>query len=210
MFITFEGIDGSGKSTQVRRLAAWLREQERAVETMRDPGGTHVAEQVRTLLLDAKATLSDRAELFLFAAARAQLVEERIRPALKQGRTVLCDRFYDSTTAYQGGGRRVVPLDWMKRLHEQTTGGLVPDRTYLIDVPVGQAVTRRHTQVKDRMERESQRFYEQVRKAYQRLAASEPERICQVDGTGSPAQVHAAIRTDLQAHCPSLNVGTPS
>jgi dTMP kinase len=210
MFITFEGIDGSGKSTQMHRLAAWLREKDCAVETMRDPGGTQVAEQVRELLLNSKASLSDRTELFLFAAARAQLVDERIRPALQRGAVVLCDRFYDSTTAYQGGGRRVVPLDWMQTLHEQTTGGLTPDRTYVIDVPVDEAATRRSAQMKDRMEQEARAFHEQVRRAYLRLAAEEPARICQVDGTSPPVQVHAAIRADLQAHWPSITTGTPS
>jgi dTMP kinase len=210
MFITFEGIDGSGKSTQMRRLATWLQEQGQVVETMRDPGGTPVAEQVRTLLLDPAASLDNRTELFLFAAARAQLVAKRIRPALQAGRVVLCDRFYDSTTAYQGGGRNTVPRAWIQSLHEQTTGGLVPTRTYLIDVPVEEAARRRRGESDDRMEQEAWAFHERVRTTYRSLAEEEPTRVCCIDGTQSPTQVQTAIRTDLKTIWTSVRAGTPS
>lgn len=194
----------------MRHLATWLQEQGQVVETMRDPGGTQVAEQVRALLLEPTASLDNRTELFLFAAARAQLVAERIRPALQSGRVVLCDRFYDSTTAYQGGGRNTVPRAWLRSLHEQTTGGLVPTRTYLIDVPVEEAARRRRGEADDRMEQEARAFHERVRTTYQSLAEEEPARICCIDGTQPPTQVQAAIRTDLQVVWPSTGAGTPS
>lgn len=210
MFITFEGIDGCGKSTQMRRLAAWLRERGHTVETMRDPGGTHVAEHVRALLLDPDAAIADRTELFLFAAARAQLVDERIRPALQDGHVVLCDRFYDSTTAYQGGGRNVVPRAWLASLHRHTTGGLVPTRTYFIDVPVREAAARREHAANDRLEQEAVAFHQRVRDAYHQLATEASSRICTIDGTGSPSQVHEAIRTDLRAAWPAEAETAPS
>lgn len=194
----------------MRHLSAWLQEQGQVVETMRDPGGTPVAEQVRTLLLDPAASLDNRTELFLFAAARAQLVAERIRPALQSGCVVLCDRFYDSTTAYQGGGRSTVPPAWMRSLHKQTTGGLMPTRTYLIDVPVEEAVRRRRGEAEDRMEQEAWAFHERVRSTYRRLAEEDPTRVCCIDGTQSPAQVQTAIRADLQMIWPSVGAGTPS
>ncbi|MFO8233404.1 MAG: dTMP kinase [Longimonas sp.] len=209
MFITFEGIDGSGKSTQAQRLADWLQTCGHTVETMRDPGSTPVAEQVRALLLNPGVSIDDRAELFLFAAARAQLVSERIRPALKRGAVVLCDRFYDSTTAYQGGGRGVVPLAWLRTLHMQTTDGLAPTRTYIIDVPVQEAAARRHSEPDDRLEQEEMAFHERVRSTYQALAAEEPERICLIDGRGAPEQIHTAIRSDLQEVWPHNGAGTP-
>ena len=210
MFITFEGIDGSGKTTQARQVEHWLCIQGHEVESVRDPGSTHVAEQVRALLLDPEVALDDRAELFLFAAARAQLVAERIRPALQRGTVVLCDRFYDSTTAYQGGGREVAPIAWLRTLHRQTTGGLAPDRTYIIDVSVQEAAMRRSAHSNDRLEQEDVAFYERVRAAYQTLAEDNPKRICLIDGTGTPEQVQKAIRADLRRVWPDVEVGTPS
>lgn len=210
MFITFEGIDGSGKTTQAQKVKRWLCMQGHTVEAVRDPGSTHVAEQVRALLLDPEVALDDRAELFLFAAARAQLVAERIRPALRRDAVVLCDRFYDSTTAYQGGGREVASIAWLRTLHKQTTDGLVPDRTYIIDVSVQEAETRRSAHANDRLEQEDIAFYERVRTAYRTLAEDEPERICLIDGTDSPEQVQKAIRADLRQVWPHVEVGTPS
>ena len=210
MFITFEGIDGSGKTTQAQRVERWLRMQGHTVEPVRDPGSTHVAEQVRALLLDPEVALDDRAELFLFAAARAQLVAERIRPALQRGAVVLCDRFYDSTTAYQGGGREVAPIAWLRTLHRQTTDGLMPDRTYIIDVSVQEAAMRRSAHPDDRLEQEDIAFYKRVRAAYQTLAEDDPKRVCLIDGTGTPEQVQKAIRADLRRVWPDVEVGTPS
>lgn len=209
MFITFEGIDGSGKSTQVERMAVWLRDQGHSVEVMRDPGGTNVSEQIRTLLLMPEAEIGPRAELFLFAAARAQLVEERVRPALERGAIVLCDRFYDSTTAYQGGGRGVATPQWMNALHKESTGGLVPDRTYIIDVPVAVAESRRSASRNDRMEAEAIHFRKRVRSAYQEIATQEPGRVCLIDGNQSLDRVEAQVQADLTRIWPGVATGTP-
>lgn len=209
MFITFEGIDGSGKSTQVHRAAGWLRTQGHDVQVVRDPGSTQVSERIRTLLLDADVQMCGRAELFLFAAARAQLVEERIRPALRRGAVVLSDRFYDSTTAYQHGARGVSTIEWMRDLHRESTNGLVPDRTYIIDVPVPVADARRHGSEGDRMEREATSFRERVRSAYHMIAQQDPDRVRLVEGDQNEEQVHIQVREDLAQLLSSTNVGTP-
>ena len=197
MLVTFEGIDGSGKSTQAERLAGALRARGRRVRRVREPGGADLPERVRALLLDPALHIADRAELLLFSAARAQLVDETIRPALGAGETVIADRFYDSTTAYQGGGRGLADPAWLADFHAFVTGGLVPDRTYLIDVPLAVAARRRAGARADRMEASGEAFYTRVRMAYLALAAREPERVVILDGTRDPDALHAHILTDL-------------
>lgn len=145
LLLSFEGIDGSGKSTQARLLERYLRDRGRDPLLVREPGGTELSERVRTLLLQEDLAIDPLAEMLLFSAARAQLVADRIRPALQAGRIVLCDRFYDSTTAYQGGGRQLADPDWLNGLHRRVTQGIVPDRTYLIELPPSEAQTRRTT-----------------------------------------------------------------
>ncbi|MEM1056266.1 MAG: dTMP kinase [Bacteroidota bacterium] len=199
MLITFEGIDGSGKSTQARRLAAALRQKGTPVREVREPGGAVLPERIRALLLDPALAIADRAELLLFSAARAQLVDEVVRPALEVGEVVLADRFYDSTTAYQGGGRGLAGEAWLDRFHEWVTGGLVPSRTYLVDVPLEVAAGRRAGQAADRMEASGKTFYTRVRMAYLALAARHPERVMILDGTLAPDVLHTRILTDVQA-----------
>ena len=143
LLLTFEGIDGSGKSTQARRLAAFLREAGRDPLLVREPGGTELSERLRAVLLDTRSNMHPMAELLLFSAARTQLVAERIRPALEAGRIVICDRFYDSTTAYQGAGRGVADPAWLQSFHRRVTDGLVPDRTFLVALPPERAQKRR-------------------------------------------------------------------
>lgn len=212
--ITFEGIDGSGKSTQAVRLRAHLRAQGHAPLLVRDPGGTDLSERIRHLVLDAEHTVDPMAELMLFCAARAQLVAEEIRPALQQGRIVLCDRFYDSTTAYQGGGRGVADVAWLDDLHRHVTGGLVPDRTYWVALDTETATARRRDgttdaetagaetagaeTTDDRMEAAGASFQERVASAYANLAARHPERILRLDGTQSIEAVQAHIQSDVQ------------
>ena len=203
MLITFEGIDGSGKSTQARRLAAALRQRGETVRPVREPGGVETAERIRALLLDPALAIADRAELLLFSAARAQLVDEVVRPAIAAGEVVLADRFYDSTTAYQGGGRGLADEAWLDRFHEWVTGGLVPDRTYLIDVPLAVAASRREGQAADRMEASGDAFYTRVRMAYLALAARHPERIVVLDGTLDPDTLAARILADVRALAPA-------
>lgn len=197
MFITFEGVDGSGKSTQVRLLGQYFEAQGRTPLLVREPGGTELSERVRALLLDPAAHIVPRAELLLFSAARAQLVDEVIHPALTAGRVVIADRFYDSTTAYQGGGRDLADAEWLRDFHAFVTDGLTPDRTYYIDVSPEIAAARRGTDL-DRMEGAGAAFFERVRAAYQHLAAAEPERFVVLDGRRSVEDLNADIVRDIE------------
>lgn len=203
MLITFEGVDGSGKSTQARRLVEYLQAEGYAVLLVREPGGTILSERVRALLLDPSLEIEPFAELLLFSAARAQLVTEKIRPALQAGQIVICDRFYDSTTAYQGAGRGVAEPAWLRRFHRRVTGGLVPDRTYLVEVPPAVARARREAangaSVPDRMEAADADFYRRVAAAYADLAEAEPGRFVRLDGEQSIDTLHAQIKADWQA-----------
>lgn len=200
MFISFEGIDGSGKSTQAQRLEVHLRRAGRAVLLVREPGGTPLAEHVRALLLAPERPVSPLAELLLFSAARAQLVEEAIRPALAAGTVVLADRFFDSTTAYQGGGRGLADLGWLSDFHHRVTGGLAPDRTYLFDVTPEVAARRREARAgrPDRMEAGGEAFFERVRAAYIALARREPDRVRVFDGALPPDWLHEQVVRDVE------------
>lgn len=212
MLITFEGIDGSGKSTQAERLVRRLEDQGAQPLLVREPGGTALSERVRALLLDTSLHVEPLAELLLFSAARAQLVAERIRPALEAGHVVVCDRFYDSTTAYQGGGRGL-DVAWLRHFNQRVTGGLVPDRTYLVLLDPALALQRRatrdgrprqehlkaHPDVRkgDRMEAAGEAFYERVTSAYRQLAEEE-RRIRCLDGTRSAEALHKEIWADVR------------
>lgn len=200
VFITFEGVEGCGKTTQIERLHDYLRRQGYAVEVTREPGGTPIAEIIRKVLLDPdNDTLAPVTELLLYEAARAQHVAERIRPALAAGAVVLCDRFADSTTAYQGAGRSL-SFEEVNRLHQLATQGVWPDLTFLIDLPVNigfQRVSLRGAV--DRIEREAQAFHERVRQGFLELAHREPERITIVDGMHSVETVAGAIRARVDA-----------
>jgi len=177
--ITLEGPEGGGKSTQAALLVKRLRRAGRAVVQTREPGGTRLAERVRGLLLDPKLSVSALAELFLYEAARAQHVADVIRPALEKGRVVVCDRFTDSTTVYQGWGRGL-PRKAIAALNRIAAGGLAPHVTFLLDSPArdGLARARRkaHRGRGDRMEREPLRFHERIRRGFLTLARREPSR----------------------------------
>ncbi len=193
MFITFEGIDLSGKSTQAQLLVRRLQEEPdadvtgRTVHFLREPGGTPISERLRDILLDRKnIELDPWAELFLFSAARAQLVAEIIRPALRRGESVVCDRFYDSTTAYQGYGRGL-DHETVRKINRAATGGTDPDLTIIVDIPVEEIARRRAAAGlgTDRMESAGREFFERVRNGYADIARSEPRRVILVDGTGT-------------------------
>jgi dTMP kinase len=189
-FISFEGPEGGGKSTQIHRLAEVLAGQGHVVWTTREPGGTRVGEMIRPILLgpQQQANLSAWTEALLFTAARAQLVGEVIRPRLQRGELVLCDRFSDSTIAYQGHGRGL-DLEALRRLQAQATGGLQPDLTLLLDLPVETGLARIPRGAKDRLDRETIAFHQRVHAGYQAMAAAEPHRWREVDASRDPDQV---------------------
>lgn len=189
VFVTFEGGEGCGKSTQLDLFAHRLEEAGLAVVRLREPGGTRVGELVRSALLDPAHTEMDaRAELLLYEASRAQLVAERIRPALEGGQIVVCDRFYDSTSAYQGYGRGV-PLDEIRMLNDVATGGLRPDLTLVLDIDPRLGLARATARGADRLEAEDLAFHERVRGGFLHIAASEPERVAVVDAVSDVTDV---------------------
>lgn len=203
MILSFEGIDGSGKSTQAKRLMARLSQQAVELLYVREPGGTEVSERIRTLLLDPALTIYPFAEMLLFSAARAQLVEEKIKPVHNRGGIVICDRFFDSTVAYQGGGRGVVEAEWLEAFQRKVTAGVWPDRTYLVDLSVEKATERLQARMEgtaspDRMEQAGGPFFERVRASYLDMARRDPTRYCVVDGSGSEDEVAAIIWADVE------------
>lgn len=196
-FITFEGIDGSGKSTQLERLAEALRRQGQPVLVTRDPGGTDLGREIRQILLHHPGFVADRCELFLYLADRAQHVAEKIKPALDSGQIVLCDRYVDSTLAYQGGGRGL-PIDEIKRLNDFVSGGLTPDKTFLLDAPVPELLARaKNRGSADRLERESVAFYERIRAGFLAQAQAEPNRIQVIDALQPADIIHQHILASL-------------
>jgi dTMP kinase len=195
MFITFEGVDGSGKSTQVRLLAEQLRGEGRDVLATREPGGTAFGEKARELIL-GDHELAPWAEAALFTAARAQLVDQVIRPALARGQDVLCDRYLDSSLAYQGLARGL-GVERVLEINLAATGHLLPDRTFFIAVPLDQAILRRGN-APDRIEREGDDFVTRVESAYHELAGIFAQRIVTVDGNRPPEEVAKEIREQLR------------
>jgi dTMP kinase len=208
-FITFEGGEGSGKSTQIQMLADHLKAE--GVETLvtREPGGSPGAEIVRHLLLSGVGKLLGAdAETLLFAAARDDHVHQVIKPALDKGIWVLCDRFTDSTAAYQGAAGKVDPA-FIRALTHATIGRLEPDLTFILDVPVAvglqRAIKRRGRATADRFEGESLSFHESLREAYRRIAADNPVRCVVIDANDEPAKVAERIWTALQSRIPTVS-----
>ncbi len=191
MFITFEGIDGCGKTTQLLRLKARLEARGVAVVSTREPGGTALAESLRETLLHG-GDITARAELLLFGAARAQHASEIIRPALERGAWVLCDRFIDSSEAYQGGGLGL-NRDFIRAMNAFATDDLTPDLTFFVDVAPDVGASRRAGEKADRIESRGAEFGERVRAIYLEIAAREKARVVTVDGALSPDEVEAAI-----------------
>jgi len=187
VFVTFEGIDGSGKTTQAELLVAALRADGRNVVATREPGGTELGERVRALLLGHDVDIAPWAEAALFAAARAQLVDEVIRPAVASGADVVCDRYVDSSLAYQGIARGL-GVEHVLELNLRATQRLLPDRTFLIVLDAGEAARRSEGDT-DRIEREGLEFQAAVGRAYEEVAAMFPERITRLDGSRPAAEL---------------------
>ena len=195
-FITLEGIDGCGKSTAARLLREHLQAKGLAVTLTREPGAGRLGSKLRHMLLSDNSLQPDaRTEALLFAADRAAHVREIIRPALEQGHIVLCDRYTDSTLAYQGGGRGL-DEGFLRRLNEFATFDLKPDITFLLELPPALA-RQRQGQSQDRLEQEDEEFFARIAAMYQRLAAAEPERIQVIDASQTPEQVLTAILAQM-------------
>lgn len=214
MLITFEGIDGAGKSTQAVLLKRHRQEQGREVLALREPGGTPVAEEIRELLLESRNDITPVGELLLFAASRAELVQQVIQPALESGSDVILDRFFDSTTAYQGYGRGL-DLGMLAEINRIASCGLVPDMTFYLDLTPEDALMRKFSEKSlpltfdsgelDRMENSGLDFYRRVREGYHRIAGENPGRIVMIDALLSPAEIHRRIVESLETFAVKAN-----
>ena len=205
-FITFEGSEGSGKSTQVQRLAARLTRLSVPHLVTREPGGTPIGETIRELLQFAShnSGMTPETELLLFEASRSQLVREVIKPALARGLCVIADRFFDSTTVYQGAARKL-DREMVERLNGFAVSDCIPGLTFVLDIDAANAKSRMQKPRRpDRMEQEPAEFYERVREVYRELAAREPNRIVLIDGTRKPDEIENEIWETLCSRFPSL------
>lgn len=206
LFITFEGSEGCGKSTQVKRLAARLEKGNVPCLLTREPGGTEIGETIRELLQFAPHNLpmTPETELLLFEASRSQLVREKIKPALELGTCVIADRFFDSTIAYQGAARKL-DREFVEQLNRFAVGDCIPDITFVLDVDKETARARMQGPRRpDRMEKQPEEFHERVRTAYRELAERDSKRIMLVDGRGSPESINNAIWKTLTERLPNL------
>ncbi len=195
MLLTFEGLDSSGKSTQAQLLADRLNANGYKTLLIREPGGTQLSEHLRTLLLDQRhLTITPLSEFFIFSASRAQLVDSVIRPALAEGTVVICDRFFDSSTAYQGWGRGL-PLEEIQYINRVATGGILPDRTVILDIPVEEIFSRKITAGygTDRIENAGNTFYKKVRDGYHAIAREDPARVILMDGLRPIEELHKEL-----------------
>jgi len=210
-FLAIEGVEGSGKSTQAERLAAWLRERRKSVVLTKEPGGTPLSDRIRAILLDPReAGMDGLTELFLYAASRRQHVVDVIRPALDRGAVVLCDRFTDATLAYQGFGR-ALDLDRLRDLNDWATGGLKPDLTIVFDLAEAAGLERararnasKDLERESRLEGEDMSFHRRVREGYLTLATAEPDRFAVLDASGTIDDVFARLIEALAERAPAI------
>ena len=200
IFITIEGIDGCGKSTQCEMLKDYLKESGKDFIFVREPGGTVIGERIREILLDKKNTqMTARTELLLFEAARAQITDEVIRPALEEGKIVICDRFFDSSSAYQGMARGM-GMDFVAGLNMAATGGLAPDVTFFFDISAEEALERRgkRGEASDRIELAGLKFQEDVRRGYLELAKESDGRVITIDATKEIDEIFEVVKDSLK------------
>lgn len=197
MFITFEGIDGSGKSTQIDLLKERLEKENHNTIVFREPGGTEISEQIRSLLLNKESKIDPVTELLLFSAARSQLIAEKVQPLLEQNTVVILDRFYDSTTAYQGYGRSSVSLKHIQEINEIASHRVEPDITFYLKISLKEAAKRTEQHEKDRMEQSGDAFYDKVIKGFDALAVSE-ERFVTLDATAPRQEIHRQVWEEVQ------------
>ena len=209
MFITLEGIEGSGKTTQIPKIVSYLEERGHQCVVTREPGGTAVGEKIRAILLDPDHTHLDAVtELLLYVADRAQHLKQIVRPAIESGKTVICDRYFDATTVYQGYARGL-SLERIDALHRMVLGNLKPDLTLLLDLPVERGLSRAWKQIDNgmrtgretRFEEEALAFHQRVRNGYLQIARQEPSRFGVVDASGSVEDVFRQITTQLRIAC---------
>jgi len=193
ILITFEGIDGSGKTTQINALIQRLQEAGMSYRLFREPGGTEIGEKIRDILLDKKnENMLNVTELLLYSASRYQLTVSEIIPALEAGNVVICDRFYDSTTAYQGYGRGI-DLDFIYRLNDIATNSVTPDKTFILDIDLEEHRKRLGKKNLDRLERETLEFHRKVRMGFLKMAEQNPERFIVLDGNQAPDELSKKI-----------------
>ncbi len=199
LLLSFEGTDGTGKTTQIALLEEWLRAQGHATSVFREPGGSVISEAIRAILLDpAHTAMAPETELLLYTASRLQLLRERVLPARAEGRVVILDRFADSTTAYQGHGRGL-SLEWVERLNSLVRSLAWPRRTWWLDLDPAAALARTATRGgrPDRLEGERLEFFQAVREGYRQIAASEPERVIKLDAGLAVNEISRRIRDDV-------------
>lgn len=207
IFVTLEGVDGSGKTTQAGLLVEYLEDLGIPVVAVREPGGTYISEQVRRVLLDpSNAGMAPECELLLYEASRAQLVREVVEPALEVGKIVICDRFYDSTYAYQAVGRGL-PEGLVRTCNRLGSCGVVPDRTIVFDIEPEVSLVRATHGGADRLEGEGLRFEERVREGYLELAQAEPERVRPISARGTVDEVATRLEDALMDLIPALGGG---
>ncbi|HJC51725.1 MAG TPA: dTMP kinase [Candidatus Anaerostipes avistercoris] len=194
LFITMEGPDGSGKSTQIELLRDYLSGKGYDIIICREPGGTKISEAIRQVILNKDFTeMGNMTEMLLYAAARAQLVEEVIRPALENDKIVICDRFVESSAVYQGIARGM-GIELVYEINQYAIGDTMPDLTIMIDIDAGTGISRKKKQAElDRMERETMEFHQRVVEGYRKIAVQYPERILKIDGSGSIEDIHGQI-----------------
>jgi len=192
LFITFEGIDGSGKSTQIELLKKLLKEKGHPVHVYREPGGTDVSEQIRSILLDSDLNINPITEVLLFSSARSQLIAEEVIPKLKKGGIIILDRFYDSTVAYQGYGRKSLPIEQINQINRIASHHQVPDVTFYLRLTPRESAARTTGQAKDRIERTGDDFFERVYRGFEELSRRE-NRYITIDATLTPGELHRQI-----------------